>query len=66
MLTAQPPAFCSRFRLKVRGIGTRGALPRLRGRRREALPDFSPAAAHARQDKELVLEFEGLNRFLST
>jgi hypothetical protein len=25
-----------------------------------------PAAAHARQDKELVLEFEGLNRFLST
>jgi len=34
--------------------------------RREALIDFSPAAAHARQDKELVLEFEGLSRFLST
>ena len=25
-----------------------------------------PAAAHRRQDKELVLEFEGLSRFLST
>ena len=24
------------------------------------------AAAHARQDKELVLEFEGFSRFLST
>jgi hypothetical protein len=24
------------------------------------------AAAHARQDKELVLDFEGLSRFLST
>jgi hypothetical protein len=33
---------------------------------REAPAYDSPAAAHARQDKELVLEFEGLSGFLST
>jgi len=30
------------------------------------LPGSRQAAAHARQDKELVLEFEGLSGFLST